>query len=66
MQWLFYISLSLVWAVAQALSTSGDRVLVVLEELGERSKYSKFWSDLEGEHHRPPPWSVINLFGACG
>ncbi len=51
MRWLLYISLSLLWAIAGAISISGNRILVVLEELGERGKYSKFWSDLEGEHN---------------
>lgn len=32
-----------------ALSAQGPKLLVVLEEQGERSKYSHFWSDLEGE-----------------
>ena len=34
---------------AQALSVTGNRLLVVLEELGEKNKYSKFWNDLECE-----------------
>lgn len=33
----------------QALSSTGSRLLVVIEELAEKEKYSKFWTDLECE-----------------
>jgi oligosaccharyltransferase complex subunit beta len=32
----------------QAISTSGNRLLVVVEELAEKEKYSKFLGDLKG------------------
>lgn len=32
---------------AQALSSSGNRVLVVTEQVSDKEKYSKFWGDLE-------------------
>ena len=32
----------------RALSSTGDRLLVVTEEASEREKYSQFWGDLEG------------------
>lgn len=32
-----------------ALSATGSKLLVVLEEDSEKSKYSQFWTDLEGE-----------------
>jgi oligosaccharyltransferase complex subunit beta len=35
-------------SIASALSAAGSKLLVVLEEEGERSKYSQFFSDLEG------------------
>lgn len=35
-------------AAVTALSAQGDKLLVVIEEEAEKSKYSKFWSDLEG------------------
>lgn len=35
-------------ALASALSTSGNRLLVILEESSEKDKYSKFLGDLEG------------------
>lgn len=34
--------------IASALSTSGNRLLVVLEELAEKDKYSKFFGELKG------------------
>lgn len=34
--------------LAQAISNSGNRLLVVIEEAAEKDKYSKFWGDLEG------------------
>lgn len=34
--------------MVQAASSSGNRLLVVLEELAEKSKYSKYIADLEG------------------
>ena len=36
-------------AAVQAVSTAGNRLLVVLEDTAEKSKYSKFWEDLEGK-----------------
>ena len=33
--------------MVQAKSAAGDRVLVVLEDDGERNLYSQFWADLE-------------------
>lgn len=41
-------------SLAQALSSSGSRVLVVIEEAAEKIKYSKFWADLEGA----PLWTI--------
>lgn len=32
-------------------SAVGDRILVVLEDGGERNSYSQFWADLECESH---------------
>lgn len=34
--------------MVNALSSSGNRLLVILEELAEKEKYSKFLGDLEG------------------
>jgi oligosaccharyltransferase complex subunit beta len=35
-------------AAVQAVSTAGNRLLVILEDTAEKSNYSKFWEDLEG------------------
>lgn len=35
--------------VVSAISSSGNRLLVVLEEAAEQAKYSKFLEDLEGQ-----------------
>jgi oligosaccharyltransferase complex subunit beta len=34
--------------IVQALSSAGDRLLVVLEEESEKASFSQFWADLEG------------------
>ena len=41
---LFWGFLSLV----RGLSSSGNRLLVVIEEAAQQTKYSQFWSDLKG------------------
>ena len=38
----------LLLGIANCLSSSGNNVLVVIEDAAEKGKYSKFWSDLEG------------------
>lgn len=48
MRCLITLLLLTLLAAVQAVSTAGNRLLVVLEETAERSKYSKFWEDLEG------------------
>ena len=35
--------------LGHAVSSTGNRLLVVTEEAAEKAKYSKFWGDLEGE-----------------
>lgn len=48
MRWLLiYICLALL-GVVQAISSTGSRLLVVIEEATEKDKYSKLWGDLEG------------------
>lgn len=49
MRWLLSLLLLGLLAVVQAVSSSGDKLLVVLEELSEKSKYSKYFGDLEGK-----------------
>jgi hypothetical protein len=49
MRWFLSILLFGLLGVVQALSTSGNRLLVVLEELAEKEKYSKYFGDLTSE-----------------
>lgn len=49
MRWFLSFLLLCFCGVAHALSTSGNRLLVVLEDAAEKDLYSTFWSDLEGE-----------------
>lgn len=47
MRWLSsFLALALV-SVVHAISYTGSRLLVVLEELADKDKYSLFWADLE-------------------
>jgi oligosaccharyltransferase complex subunit beta len=48
MRWLLSFLLLGLFGIAQAVSSSGNKLLVVLEELAEKSKYSKYFGDLEG------------------
>lgn len=48
MRWILSFLLLGLLAVVQAVSSSGNKLLVVLEELAEKSKYSKYLGDLEG------------------
>lgn len=52
MRWFLSFLLLGLLGVVQALSSSGSRLLVVLEELAEKEKYSNFLADLEGEEAR--------------
>jgi hypothetical protein len=48
MRWIFSFLLLVATAVVQAVSSSGNKLLVVLEELADKSKYSRYLSNLEG------------------
>lgn len=49
MRWQHFSWLLLaLFGLAQALSSSGNRLLVVIDEDDSKDKYSKFFSDLEG------------------
>lgn len=37
-------------AVASATSTSGDRLLILLDDVADKSAYSQFLGDLYGNH----------------
>lgn len=47
MRWLLTFFFLALLGVVQALSSAGNRLLVVLEELKEKDKYSQLWADLE-------------------
>ncbi len=58
MRRLFSFLVLALLGVVEALSSSGRRLLIVVEETAEKAKYSTFWGDLEGlstvqkEYHR--------------
>ncbi|MCJ1277352.1 oligosaccharyl transferase glycoprotein complex, beta subunit [Puttea exsequens] len=47
MRWLSSLLLVALLGLVGALSSTGNRLLVVIEELSQKAKYSTFWSDLE-------------------
>lgn len=50
MRWLLAALFLGITSLVEALNSKGDyRLLVVLEELAEKSKYSKYIADLEGK-----------------
>ncbi|KAK6087758.1 dolichyl-diphosphooligosaccharide-protein glycosyltransferase 48kD subunit [Seiridium cupressi] len=58
--------LLLLAAVAQAISSSGERLLVVLDDVAEKASYSKFFGDLEARGfqitYETPKSETLNLF----
>jgi oligosaccharyltransferase complex subunit beta len=46
---LLLLFIGLFASLISAVSLTGQRVLVVLEEAGEKESYSQFLGDLEGE-----------------
>ena len=48
MRWLINLLLLTLTGLVQSLSTSGTRLLAVLEDSSEKPLYSTFWKDLEG------------------
>jgi oligosaccharyltransferase complex subunit beta len=49
MRWLIPFLLVPILRAVQALSSTGTRLLVVVEEATEQEKYSQLWGDLKGE-----------------
>lgn len=49
MRSLFSVLLLCLVSTVAAVSSSGSKLLVVLEDAAEKSKYSKFWKQLEGK-----------------
>lgn len=54
---LLGLVLGLISCIA-ALSTQGNKLLVVIEDDGDKSKYSHFWSDLEGR----TTWNTLDEY----
>ncbi|TAQ86221.1 hypothetical protein B7494_g5459 [Chlorociboria aeruginascens] len=48
MRWLLSFLLLGLLSIVQALSSSGNKLLVILEDAAEKGKYSKYFADLEG------------------
>lgn len=48
MRWCRSLLLICFLAVVHALSSTGSRLLVVLEDAAQKDIYSTFWGDLEG------------------
>lgn len=53
-------------AIVHAISSSGDRLLVVLDDVAEKETYSKFLGDLESRgfqvNYETPKSEGLNLF----
>ncbi|PLB37953.1 dolichyl-diphosphooligosaccharide-protein glycotransferase [Aspergillus candidus] len=66
MRWCLSILLFSFLAVAHALSSSGNRLLVVLEDADDKGLYSTFWGDLEARGYdldfQSPKSSDLSLF----
>jgi oligosaccharyltransferase complex subunit beta len=45
---VFLLALLALLNLVLAVSSSGDRLLVVLEDKSEKAAFSQFWTDLEG------------------
>lgn len=60
MRHLLLFPLLALLSFAGALSSAGDRLLVVLEDESEQSSYSQFWGDLAGA-----PWEYAERPLAC-
>jgi oligosaccharyltransferase complex subunit beta len=49
---LLYLLVLALLGLVQAISSAGDRLLVVLEDESEKTSFSQFWRDLEGAPRR--------------
>lgn len=51
MRWLLsFLVLGIYYGAVQALSSAGNKLLVIQEDASEKELYSTFWSDLECEY----------------
>ncbi|KAL9004161.1 MAG: hypothetical protein Q9188_003002 [Gyalolechia gomerana] len=66
MHWLSHLLCLALLGFVRALSSGGNRLLVVSEQPAEREKYSKFWGDLESRGYKlsfqSPKDDTLSLF----
>ncbi|OAX81721.1 hypothetical protein ACJ72_03941 [Emergomyces africanus] len=67
MRWLLSLLLVGLWgAVVHALSSSGNRLLAILDNIEEKDLFSTFWKDLEGRGYsisfQSPRDETVSLF----
>ncbi|TKA72937.1 hypothetical protein B0A49_05009 [Cryomyces minteri] len=66
MRVLFSLLFAALLGAVQALSSTGSRLLIVIEELAEKEKYGTFWGDLESRGYRlsfeSPKSEALRLF----
>ena len=51
MRLLSHLLLVVCLSIVQAVSSGGNKLLVILEDVTEKSKYSKYLGDIEGMSH---------------
>lgn len=64
MHWLGSFLFFALLGLVQTLSSTGNRLLVVSEDVVAKEKYSVFWGDLESEHSHDSTaasWSNTNI-----
>jgi hypothetical protein len=54
MRWLFSFIFVALWSLVHGLSSSGSKLLVVVDDATEQDKYSQLWGDLKGALNRTP------------
>ncbi|KAL9127957.1 MAG: hypothetical protein Q9217_003270 [Psora testacea] len=66
MKWFWTLLFVTTFGLGRALSSTGNRLLVIIEEAAERAKYSEFWGDLEGRGYKitfeSPKSEKLSLF----
>lgn len=59
MRWYLALLVSAFAAAVNALSSSGSRLLVVLDDTTDKSAYSILWSDLEGNQYQCKAYELL-------
>ena len=65
MRWLLTFLVASLAGLTYGLSSTGNRLLVVIDDVADQSKYSQFWGDLEGIaiHWKSPSAQKILING---